>query len=307
MLAKVLQHIRFGHKSSAGIAVLHIRDHEIQLLLQPARDKEAAVSVYPVNHGDWQPAMKEALGHVNKMMALSLIISPAMYQIVQLEKPALDEPELLTALPWQIKDLTDIALEELVLDYIDLPGAPGQPAKINVVVSAKSQLQELIAIVTDAKLSLQQILIEEWLIHELTHYADHAALVLMHQPGQDVLLQVIRQGQLQFSRRIRGFNRLHQYNKTDLQQGVFDNLLLEIQRSMDYIESQLKLPPVRSIQLLCSGAERTDLVPLFHQAGFNQVQALQLKPELHWAAAINLNEFWPAIAATVSSSWEPTA
>lgn len=302
MLAKVFQQIRFGHKRSAGIAVLHIREHEIQLLLQPTERQNASVAVYPVNQNDWQLAMRQALSKVNKTMALTLIISPTMYQIVQLEKPALDEQELMAALPWQVKDLTDISLEDLVLDYIDLPGAPGQSAKINVVVSAKSQLQELIAIVDHEKLSLQQILIEEWLIHELQECVDHAALVLMHQPGQDVLLQVIRQGQLQFSRRLRGFNRLHQYNQTELQQGVFDNLLLEIQRSMDYIESQLKLPPVRSIQLLCSGAERTDLVPLFHQAGFNQVKVLQLKPELQWAQALDLNEFWPVIAATASTS-----
>lgn len=307
MLAKVLQQFRFGHNNSAGIAVLHIREHEIQLLVQPAEGKEASVLVQAVNQGNWQLAMQEVLAKVNKTMALTLVIPPTMYQIIQLEKPALEQQELLTALPWQIKDLTDIALEELVLDYIDLPAAPGQPAKINVVVSVKSQLQELIAIVNRHKLNLQQILIEEWLIHDLLDYADHAALVIMHQPEQDVLLQVIRQGELQFSRRLRGFNRLHQYTESELQQGVFDNLLLEIQRSMDYIESQLKLPPVRSIHLLCSGSERTDLVPLFHQAGFSQVQALQLKPELHWAVAFDVNEFWPAIAAAGSASGEPAA
>jgi hypothetical protein len=43
-------------------------------------------------------------------------------------------------------------------------------------------------------------------------------------------------------------------------------------------------------------------VPLFHQAGFNQVKVLQLKPELQWAQALDLNEFWPVIAATASTS-----
>lgn len=307
MLARVLQHIRIGQNSTAGIAVLHIRDHEVQLLRQPAAGKPASVLVHPVNKGNWQLAMQDMLAKVSKSMALTLIIPPAMYQIIQLEKPAIAEQELVTALPWQIKDLTDIDLEEMVLDYIDLPAAPGQPDKINVVVSIKTQLQELVALVNRDKLNLQRILIEEWLIHELVDYADHAALVLMHQPDQDVLLQVIRQGQLQFSRRLRGFSRLHQYSESELQQGVFDNLLLEIQRSMDYIESQLKLPPVRSIHLLCSGAERPDLVPLFHQAGFSQVQALQLKPQLQWATALDVNEFWPAIAAAGNASGEPVA
>ncbi|MDX1678793.1 hypothetical protein [Arsukibacterium sp.] len=306
MLARILQHIGFGHKGAAGVAVLHLREHDIQLLLKPANSATATVQVQAINQGRWQLAVQEMLAKVSKSMALTLIIPPAMYQIIQLEKPAIAETELLAALPWQIKDLTDIALDELVLDYIDLPAAPGQPDKINVVVSGKSQLQELVALVTDAKLQLQQILIEEWLIHELIENADHAALVLMHQPDQDVLLQVIRQGQLQFSRRLRGFSRLHQYSESELQQGVFDNLLLEIQRSMDYIESQLKLPPVRNIHLLCSGAERTNLVPLFHQAGFSQVQNLQLKPELQWAAGTDVNECWPAIAAARSTAEEPS-
>lgn len=305
MLAKVIQQLRFGQKNSAGVAVLHIREHDIQLLLQSADGKAATAFIQPINQGNWQLAMQAALAQVSKTMTLSVIIPPPMYQIVQLEKPALAEQELLAALPWQVKDLTDIALEELVLDYIDLPAAPGQPAKINVAVAVKSQLRELVAMVNRDKFNLQQILIEEWLIHDLLEYADHAALVLMHQPDQDVLLQVIRQGQLQFSRRIRGFNRLHQYTEAELQQGVFDNLLLEIQRSMDYIESQLKLPPVRSIHLLCSGTGRTNLVPLFHQAGFGQVQALQLKPALSWATELNANELWPAIAAVARPGEEP--
>ncbi|MBV2130449.1 hypothetical protein [Arsukibacterium indicum] len=307
MLARVLQQIRFNHNSATGIAVLHIRDHEVQLLMQQAAGKPATVLVQPVNQGNWQLALENMLAKVSKSMVLTLILPPSMYQIIQLEKPAIAEQELLTALPWQIKDLTEIALEELVLDYIDLPAAPGQADKINVVVCVKSQLQELVALVHRDKLNLQQILIEEWLVHELLEYADHAALVLMHQPNQEVLLQVIRQGQLQFSRRVRGFSKLHQYSEAELQQGVFDNLLLEIQRSMDYIESQLKLPPVRSIHLLCSGSDRTDLVPLFHQAGFSQVQALQLRSELQWATALDVNEFWPAIAAAGSAIGEPLA
>lgn len=287
--------------------MLHIREHDIQLLLQSADSKSAEVAVQPIVDGNWQLAMQDALAQVSKAMAVTLILPPTMYQIVQLEKPALAEQELLAALPWQVKDLTDIALDDLVLDYIDLPAAPGQSAKINVVVAAKSQLQELVAIVNRYKLNLQQILIEEWLIHELLECGDHAALVLMHQPNQDVLLQVIRQGQLQFSRRLRGFSRLHQYTQSELQQGVFDNLLLEIQRSMDYIESQLKLPPVRSIHLLCSGNGRTELMPLFHQAGFSQVQTLQLKPALQWAEALDANEFWPVIAAVARPAVEPAA
>tara|TARA_R110002126_G_scaffold144276_25_gene290389 strand:- start:379 stop:1302 length:924 start_codon:yes stop_codon:yes gene_type:complete len=307
MLAKVIQQFRFGNSNVAGNAVLHMREHDIQLLLQPTKNSAATTRVEPIIQGNWQQAMQSLLSDVSKSMALTLIIPPSMYQVIQLEKPALPEHELLTALPWQVKDLTEIAVEELVLDYIDLPAAPGQSAKINVVLTSKAQLQELIAVIQRQKLNLQQILVEEWLIHELLVLGDHAALVLMHQPDQDVLLQVIRQGKLQFSRRLRGFNRLHQYSAAELQQGAFDNLLLEIQRSMDYIESQLKLPPVRSIHLLCSGVGRTDLVPLFHQAGFSQVQAVQMKPELNWAAAIDVSEHWPAIAAVASLNQEPAA
>jgi MSHA biogenesis protein MshI len=302
MLAKVMQYFRFDQSNCAGFAVLHIRQHTIDLLLLPDDSIEPTAIVQPIAQGNWQHALEQALSKVSKTMTLTVIIPPDMYQIIQLEKPALSEQELVAALPWQVKDLTDIVVEELILDYIDLPAAPGQPLKINVVVAAKTQLLELIAIISQQKLILKKILVEEWLIHELLEYADHAALVLMHQPDQDVLLQVIRQGQLQFSRRLRGFNRLHQYDTSELEQGVFDNLLLEIQRSMDYIESQLKLPPVRSIYLLCSGHERTDLVPLFHRAGFKQVQTLQLKSALNWAATLDTNECWPTIAAVASAN-----
>jgi MSHA biogenesis protein MshI len=54
-------------------------------------------------------------------------------------------------------------------------------------------------------------------------------------------------------RRVRGFNPLNKATFQELQNSIADNLSLEIQRSMDYFESQLRQAPVSSITIVTDG------------------------------------------------------
>lgn len=86
-------------------------------------------------------------------------------------------------------------------------------------------------------------------------------MLVMHQPGQDLLIQIVRKGVIYFSRRARGFNRLSDITADELQYDVINNLLLELQRSMDYFESQLKQPKQeQDLQ------DKMDVVTLYQQA-----------------------------------------
>jgi MSHA biogenesis protein MshI len=63
-------------------------------------------------------------------------------------------------------------------------------------------------------------------------------------------LLIVKQGKLYFHRRLRGFSQIAQKTEDELTLTVIDSLALEIQRSSDYFERQLKQAPIRDIKVL---------------------------------------------------------
>jgi len=132
--------------------------------------------------------------------------------------------------------------------------------------------------------------IEEMAVTNLFTEEAQARLVLSHISGQELLLTVVRQGELFMQRRVRGFNQLDSVSAEDLAFGLADNLSLELQRSMDYFESQLRQAPVASIELLINGhvGKLAELV----SANFNQkVNAIEVDSVETKMAALALAEF----------------
>lgn len=205
----------------------------------------------------------------------TLVLPPERYMVLQIDKPAVPASELSLALPWAVKDLVSLPDTDLVVDYLDLPShSLSQVAKINVVVSSKNWLKEWAVLFTQAKLQLHSIQPEEWLGRNLLAKKSHAVMLVSHQAGQEVAIQIIQNGQVSFSRRLRGFSRLDELSLEELQSGIFDNFLLELQRSIDFFEGQLKQAPVREIGLWLLGANQAQIQQLFSQNGFNQVFTL---------------------------------
>jgi MSHA biogenesis protein MshI len=92
-----------------------------------------------------------------------------------------------------------------------------------------------------------------------------AHLLVAHLPQQELLLMVGKAEEVLMQRRVRGFSQLSKATYQELQQGIADNLSLEIQRSMDYFESQLRQAPVASIRVVIEG----DSVGLAELVGAN--------------------------------------
>lgn len=240
---------------------------------------------------------------------VAVVLSSELYQIIPLDKPKLPtEVELRQALPWLLKDLCPLAPEDMQLDFLDVATAPGGVAKINVVVAAKSLLTQLCSYLQQVKLTPCYILAEELLSRDLVPVSGPTRLLLQQQPNNELILQVIQGGQLCFSRHLRGFQQLLETPVAQLQFGLLDNLLLEVQRSMDFVEGQLKLPPVREVLLLLAHPEQEALPALFHQAGFNQVKVMPIPEHWHWAVQLDLSLWWPALVAmaTLMQAGEPS-
>ena len=160
------------------------------------------------------------------------------YQHTQLEKPNIPNEELAQALPWTMRDLVNEPIDTLLFDYIDLPPGPAGQPRMAVYSSNKAQLAELVDAITPV-CDIATIGVDELAMANLLA-PEQRGLLLHKVPGQELTLTFIHQRQWHFSRAIRGFQALDDEH-TPLDQFVFDNLLLELQRSIDYAVGQLKL------------------------------------------------------------------
>ena len=195
---------------------------------------------------------------------LQLILASGLYQLLLTDKPNVDVAELPQALLWSVKDMVTLPVPQIHLDYFEPPLVSN---KINVVVVDKTKLISMVQAIHEQNLQLIGISIEELATTNLFD-DNQARLVVSHNSGQELLLTVVKQGQLYMQRRVRGFTHLDKALAEELAYGMADNLSLEIQRSMDYFESQLRQDPVSSIELLTDGA--VDVLATLISENFNQ-------------------------------------
>lgn len=231
----------------------------------PATDDQAEKWLsFELQNEQWQTAFA-ALAHTFPNARLQIVLVSSCYQLLVADKPNVNAEELPQALLWSIKDMVTIPVPQIHLDYFE-PPLPSN--KISVVVVTKDYLVNLVQAIHGQGLSVAGISIEELAMTNLFIDDNQARLIVSHHTGQELLLTVVKQGQLYMQRRVRGFMQLDKTDVDQLHYGLADNLSLEIQRSMDYFESQLRQAPVASIELLADGA--VDVLAKLVSANFNQ-------------------------------------
>jgi MSHA biogenesis protein MshI len=194
----------------------------------------------------------------------SVALSIGKYQILQVDKPAVEDSELAQALQWAVKEQMP-GQEELVLDYFDYPASPINAQKLNVVALAKNDVSGICEGIRHAGLELQNIGIEELATCNLFSESDDAVITLFQEAGDQICLNIVKQNQLYFSRRLRGYENLSSFSVAELQMSVGDTLSVEVQRSMDYFESQLRQAPVRKIYLSLDSIHQSTIADLLTQ------------------------------------------
>ncbi len=219
---------------------------------------------FDLHQNQWQSAFAE-LAKSFPQAQLQIVLASSHYQLLVADKPNVDKAELAQALIWSIKDMVTLPVPQIHLDYFESP-LPSN--KITVVVVDKDKLVNLVQAINAQGLSILGLSIEELAMTNLFIEDNQARLVVSHHAGQELLLTVVKQGQLYMQRRVRGFSGLYKAEVDELNYGLADNLSLEIQRSMDYFESQLRQSPVASIELLTDGA--ASALAKLVSANFNQ-------------------------------------
>jgi Tfp pilus assembly protein PilN len=178
-----------------------------------------------------------------------LVLPLDQYQVFQLERPeGVDESELGDALKWKLKDFLDFSPSDAVSDVFPFPedASRGRGDLVNVVAARKSLVLELIELVDACGLELVQIDIAELALSHLVEKLDQnrRGAALVHMRGRYGQMVVGKGNMLYLSRRLDvSVDDLHDASQ---QENAVQSLALEMQRSLDYYESQLgQVPPSR--------------------------------------------------------------
>lgn len=179
-----------------------------------------------------------------------VVLSSNQYQIVQVDKPNVPESEINGALKWLVKDLVPFKPDNMVVDYFDGPQLSNSVEKINVVCAELTELSNVVKHVTDNELDIALITTVEFAFAQLIPVSEVATLLVCQHANEDLLILIVKQGKIFFQRRIRGLAQISQKSEDELVMGSVDMLSLEIQRSTDYFERQLKQAPIKEIQVI---------------------------------------------------------
>ena len=176
----------------------------------------------------------------------NVLLHPSEYQMFLLEAPEVPSQELRDAMRWRIKDMISQPLDDVVIDCLALPedAYRGRTRMVYCAVLEKTRMQHYAQLVRQAGLHMASIDITEMAFRNLGSLAgaEGMNLALLRLRTSEGLICIQNGADLYMARRIeQGLARAAQ----DL-----GSTTLEIQRSLDYFESQLGKGYINRLMLL---------------------------------------------------------
>lgn len=173
------------------------------------------------------------------------------YSLLLTEAPDVPPDELRAAIRWRIKDLIDFHINDATLDVFELPGekVAGRPRSMYAVAARSSAIQKRADLMSAAGVNLDVIDIPEMAQRNLASLLpeDAKGLVLLSFAGGGGLITISKQTEIYLSRAIDvGLDMLVSGQDLD---GLFDRVVLEVQRSLDYYDSHFRQGPIAALAL----------------------------------------------------------
>ncbi|MCU7554700.1 biogenesis protein MshI [Alteromonas sp. ASW11-19] len=216
------------------------------------RQKDAELEVYAedtVAFADWGRHFaswveQHGLSNTPAYLAFSL----ELYRQVQVDRPPVEDHEVHAALSFSVEEILG-SDTQWVFDYTDLDVHVAGNKKLNIFAIPQEAVAAASEKAVRAGVNLVQISVAELATCELMPATAEPLMLIVQETGEEVSLNIVKNGHLYVSRRLKGFENLGSFSEQELQMGLVDSLSVQVQRSMDYFESQLRQPPVRKIQL----------------------------------------------------------
>lgn len=188
-----------------------------------------------------------------------LVLTADNYRRVNIEAPAVPENEMAEAIQWKIIDIFDFPIEDAYVDYYFLPTS--MRATNNKMLEVFACPKELIQILADkssrAGLNIKVVDVQETTLRNLAvllpENKSGVAMLILNELSGTMLIQ--KEGVIYLSRNFDiGYRELQldlqdngDYNQGRTEQ---NNLALEIQRSLDYVESYYGMTSISQLAVI---------------------------------------------------------
>jgi len=209
------------------------------------------------NRSEQSGILKKILGSnsLTKHRCVSLLSSEA-YQLLMVEAPDVSKDELNEAMRWRIKDMIDFPVEKAVIDVFDIPDQKSSGDMMYVVVAKTEVIAKRVKLMLDAGFDLSSIDIMELAMRNvaslLPENKQGVAMVWLGLHSGSITLT--KENTLYFTRHLSGseklFGALYSERVTAEMEGWLDTVVIEIQRTLDFYESQYQQPPASGVVLV---------------------------------------------------------
>ncbi|MCF7969662.1 MAG: hypothetical protein K9L22_00660 [Methylococcaceae bacterium] len=182
-----------------------------------------------------------------------LLLAPADYRHLTIETPPVSNDELREALRWKVADLVDFSVENACIDFYHLPDAKHASSKkmLAAIVSPVAVLKPKIKLCQQVGLVLEVIDIQETALRNLATLLpeNNRGVAILHLLPRNGSIIIQKQGRIYLSRKLdSGFEDLRL--DSDIPSLEINNLALEIQRSLDYVESYYGIPSISTLAVI---------------------------------------------------------
>jgi MSHA biogenesis protein MshI len=174
------------------------------------------------------------------------LLRPGEYQVLQVEAPAnVPESEARGAARWRIKDMVDYPVETATVDAVFIPAADGSAGRAPQMLAVAAKNDVIAASMkafTDAEIPLEVIDIPEFAQRNLAQRLEleGRGLALLAFDDRGALVTFTCAGELYQARRIEMSLRTFENTTPEQRKGLYDRLVLELQRSLDYFDRQFR-------------------------------------------------------------------
>ncbi len=182
---------------------------------------------------------------------LNVVLDVEEYQLLQVDAPEVDSDELRSAVRWRIKDLIDFHIDDAVIDVFAVPGQHNRPrgqAQMYAVAARAARVGALVDMLETTCLKLDVIDISELALRNLAALteADARGMIMLFFDQNGGILTITRQHELYMTRRLEITSDELAISAEPLRAQV----LLEVQRSIDYYGSHFSQPAPVALELL---------------------------------------------------------
>lgn len=188
-----------------------------------------------------------------------LALTSDNYRRINLEAPAVAEHEIADAIRWKITDLIEFPAEKAIIDFYRVP--PTQRANgskmLEVIAANSDQLKTQTDKCAQSGLQLKVIDIQETLLRNLAVLLpeNHRGVAILHLMETTGSILIQKNATIYLSRHFdTGYKKLGLANyplePNSLETLEQNNLALEIQRSLDYVESFYGIPPISGLAII---------------------------------------------------------